>query len=252
MTIQYVSDLHLEFPQNTDYLKANPILPRADTLILAGDIIPFQYLARHKWFFRYLSDHFKSTYWLPGNHEYFHADASYRSGTLHERIRSNVFLINNTTIRQEGVQLIFSTLWARISPAHDYLLEANVSDFSCIRYRGKRFSARYFNQFHDESLAFIKKALAENPAEKTLVVTHHVPTLLHYPAQYRGSTLNEAFAVELYDFIEGSGVDSWIYGHHHTNVPAFTIGTTRLLTNQLGYVHQGEHRGFDPLRVLMV
>jgi predicted phosphohydrolase len=252
MMIQYVSDLHLEFPQNAEYLRTNPIQPKAEVLILAGDIIPFQFMNQHKWFFRYVSENFKKTYWLPGNHEYFHADAAYRTGTVHERIRNNVFLVNNTSARLAGVHLIFSTLWSRIGPATDYLLEANVSDFSHIRYQGKRFSARAFNQLHDECLAFVRQEVAENPADKTVVATHHVPTLLHYPEQYRGSALNEAFAVELYDFIESAPIDYWLFGHHHYNGPAFAIGGTQLVTNQLGYVHQGEHRGFDPAKVIEV
>jgi hypothetical protein len=41
MTFQYCSDLHLEFPANKKYLKANPIKPESEILLLAGDIIPF-------------------------------------------------------------------------------------------------------------------------------------------------------------------------------------------------------------------
>jgi len=36
--------------------------------------------------------------------------------------------------------------------------------------------------------------------------------------------LNEAFAVELFELIEDSGPDYWIYGHHHNNIPDFSIG----------------------------
>jgi hypothetical protein len=57
--------------------------------------------------------------------------------------------------------------------------------------------------------------------------------------------LNEAFATELFDIIELSEIDYWVYGHHHTNTPEFTIGKTKLLTNQLGYVQLNEHDLFE-------
>jgi predicted phosphohydrolase len=79
-----------------------------------------------------------------------------------------------------------------------------------------------------------------------------VPTFLHYPPEYKGDALSEDFAVELYDLIETSNATAWIYGHHHRNIPPYTIGNTRMLTNQLGYVRLREDKGFDPGAQLML
>lgn len=252
MTIQYASDLHLEFSQNRDFVKANPIEPKGDILLLAGDIVPFAVMHKHADFFSYVSDHFQQTYWVPGNHEYYNSDLADRCGVLEEKIRHNVLLVNNTTAVHGEVHFIFSTLWSRISPAYAWQIEQGMSDFHVIRYKDRLFSAELFNQQHEESIDFVQQALQQKAATTTMVVSHHIPTFMHYPPQYKGSVLSEAFAVELFDLIATSGPDYWIYGHHHGYVPGFEIGTTKLLTNQLGYVKHGEHELFDRGRVIVL
>jgi predicted phosphohydrolase len=246
MVLQYASDLHLEFPDNKQFLKANPLQPKGDVLLLAGDIVPFAIMDKHKDFFNYVSDNFNTTYWIPGNHEYYSFDAATKSGTLNEKIGSNVFLINNLTVQIENVNLIFSTLWSKINPAHAWHIERSISDFQVIKYNGYRFSAERFNQLHDESMLFLNRELQRKSSEKKVVITHHVPTLMNYPEKYKDDILNEAFAVELFDMIEASSIDFWIYGHHHNNTPDFNIGKTKMLTNQLGYVKYNEHIAFNP------
>lgn len=241
LKIQYASDLHLEFPHNKEFLKLHPLQPVGDILVLAGDIVPFAVMDRYQDFFSYLSDNFKATYWLPGNHEYYHFDVAEKCGMLNEKIRDNVFLVNNTVVVYQTARLIFSTLWSKISPAHQWQIERSLNDFHLIKYQGYRFSAEKYNQLHNDSLEFIKQSLKENEEESIAVFTHHVPTCLNYPEQYKGDVLNEAFAVELFDMIEPSGINYWVYGHHHANTPDFCIGKTRLLTNQLGYVQRNEH-----------
>lgn len=64
--------------------------------------------------------------------------------------------------------------------------------------------------------------------------------------------MNEAFAVELFDLIEANGPDYWICGtiiaiHRHLK-----ISNTTMLTNQLGYVKDGEQKGFQKMQLLML
>ena len=246
MTFQYLSDLHLEFQSNNDFMKRNPVKPVAEILLMAGDIVLFKSLGKHNDFFNYLSDHFKAVYWIPGNHEYYHYhDAATKCGVLNEKIKDNVFLVNNVAIPTGNVMLIFSTLWSVIRPAYQWQIERGVSDFRVIKFDGYRFSCDRFNELHKKSREFLEATLQQTESrEKSVVVTHHVPTFLNYPEKYKGDMLNDAFAVELFDLIETNGPAFWIYGDHHCNIPEFKIGNTSMLTNQLGYVHQGEHLRF--------
>ncbi|MFN8438107.1 MAG: metallophosphoesterase [Cytophagales bacterium] len=248
--IQFASDLHIEFPTNKEYLKLHPLQPLGEVLVLAGDIVPFAVMDKYKYFFSFLADNFETTYWLTGNHEYYHFDIAEKSGVLYEAIRSNVFLVNNTSVVHENVKLIFSTLWSKINPANQWQIERNMNDFHLIKHKGYRLSSEQYNQLHEESLAFIQNELKMVIEEKIAVFTHHCPTFLNYPEQYKGDVLNEAFAVELHDLIESSNIACWVYGHHHTNTPEFTIGNTKLITNQLGYVQRNEHQLFEPNKVI--
>lgn len=252
MKIQYCSDLHLEFPVNKVYLKANPIKPEGDILLLAGDIVPFIEIEKERGFFDFLSDSFEHTYWIPGNHEYYRSDLSERSGTFQEHIRSNVSLLNNSTVQLNDVRLIFSTLWSKLDPAKEWVIKKTMADFHLIRKNGNKITVDDYNDLHDEALIFIKGQLRSEEGGNTIVVSHHIPTFYNYPEKYRQSELNSAFATELFDLIEASNVDHWIFGHSHEMVPDFRIGKTTLTTNQLGYVEYGEHSSFSNNRIILL
>ena len=244
ITLQYCSDLHLEFELNKKWLNKYPIEVAGDVLLLAGDIVPFARIEQHNDFFDFLSRSFKTTYWVPGNHEYYGSDIIFRSGPMHEAIRDNVFLVNNTTVQIEDVTLICATLWSQINPANEWAVTRAMSDFHVIRNGGGRFDVAEYNRLHSMGRNFIEEALKDNKQAQKIVMTHHVPTFKHYPEKYRGDVLNQAFATELYDLINDTDIACWIYGHHHTNTPDFKIGSTEMLTNQLGYVKHGEHIDF--------
>jgi len=244
MKVQYCSDLHLEFVENYKLLKSSPLLPSGDILLLAGDIVPLLAVDKYPDFFDYVSDHFAYTYWVPGNHEYYFSDIGKYKKMLCEKIRDNVFLVNNTAVTHENVKFIFSTLWTQIATRTEWIIKRTLSDFHVIKCGENKFIPEQYNQLHRECLSYLQQEVAADHNKKTVVVTHHVPTHTCYPVRFAGDPMNSAFAVELTDFIESALIDYWIFGHHHCNVPAFTVGKTQLLTNQMGYVKKEENKNF--------
>ncbi len=262
MNFQYASDLHLEFAQNKKALSKRPLQPTAETLLLAGDIMPLSEIEKHPDFLNYISDHFKMTYWLPGNHEYFGADLAAWPNPFEESIRPNIVLLNHKTISLEDstgpIQLIFSTLWSHIPSNLTETVAKRMRDFGQIRFNGDALSPETYNQLHQEGLSFLASSLSptknlsnriENntafiPSRK-MVISHHLPSFLNYPKKHQKDPISAGFASNLDDFIVKTAPNAWIFGHHHTNIPPFLIGKTQLYTNQLGYIKFKENQGFD-------
>lgn len=252
MKIQYCSDLHLEMPDNEKYIKRHLLDAVGEVLVLAGDILPFGLHKKQHEFIDRIAGNFEMVYWVPGNHEYYGYDAATVTNPLLEKLRSNVWLVNNKVVAHNGVNFICTTMWSKIDVVHALEIQRSVTDFTNIQWEGERFTTRQFNQLHNYSMAFLEKAIKEKSAGTNIVVTHHVPTLYNYPAKYRNSPVNGAFVIELHDLIHDSGVNYWIYGHHHSNTPEFKIGNTTMLTNQLGYVRRHEHGSFSRGKVVEV
>ena len=248
MKIQYASDLHLEFRDNSKYLRDNRILPCGDILLLAGDI---DYLnddlcySQHP-FWDYVSDNFRETLIVPGNHEFY---KSGDVGTLQNGcitvVRPNVKCYNNAVVSIDDIDFILCPLWATIPIENAFFTQQNVSDFHYIAYKGKLLTADCFNQLHREAKAFLKTVLRKENNRKRIIVSHHVPTALCMAEEFKNSRINGAFVAELHDFIFDNRIDYWIYGHSHRNMPEIDINGTKMLCNQLGYVHHGEHRAFN-------
>jgi Icc-related predicted phosphoesterase len=243
MRIQYCSDLHLEFDKNSKYLVKNPLKVGGDIMILAGDIVPLHDEFLNDPFFDFVSKNFRQVFWVPGNHEYYYRSISDYGISYNFKLRENINVLNNTNLEFEGIHYIFSTLWTRISEVNEKYIEQNVSDFECIANGDKKFRVADFNRLHEESLDFIKKSV-EHIRERSVIVTHHLPSFLCNKAVHNRSIINEAFCVDLTEFIETCNANFWIYGHSHFNQKPLHIGKTILLTNQLGYVQQKEQEGF--------
>ena len=260
MKLQFVSDLHLEFPENRAYLAERPLEVTGDILLVAGDTAYLDLpdskedtYSRYE-FWNWASEHYQRVIVCFGNHDFYgHYDLATIPDGYCKQIRSNVHAYYNGVVNMGEVDIIVSTLWAYIKPENSYLTERGVSDFYRIKYNGHRLSSDTFNLEHERCLQFVKKAVSKSIAKFKITLTHHVPTGLCTALEFRDSLINGAFTVELGNYIAESGIDYWIYGHSHRNIDA-QIGDTRVMSNQLGYVSHGEHRtnGFDPGRCIIL
>ena len=242
MKIQYASDIHLELSDNSRFIKSMPFEVAGDVLVFAGDTgyLRDRTLANLK-FWKWASANYREVLLVPGNHEFYgNGDVLAYGDSWSREILPNVHYYQNKVVRINDTDFILSTLWSYIPPQDEYIVSRGMNDFRQILYDGRRFTTDDFNAEHQKCLAFIKQSVSESDAKHIVVVTHHLPTLEVVAPQHKGSLLNSAFATELGDFIADSQIDVWIFGHSHANIDA-TIGSTRIVSNQMGYVYYGEH-----------
>ena len=89
MRIQYMSDLHLEFQENSRYLKHNELPVTGDVLVLAGDIFYLKdKIAPLTKFWKWASENYRQVLIVPGN-----CNGGGCSGRMSATIRIRLFAL---------------------------------------------------------------------------------------------------------------------------------------------------------------
>lgn len=264
MRIHLLSDVHLEFEG------FDPPLVDADLLVLAGDI--GNGLQGIEWAKSIAVRYRYGVVFIAGNHDFY--KQRYPSHILALRdaaFGSNVAVLENNelTFLNESVRILGATLWTDfcLYGLHDevharFLAVRNMNDYAYIKKDDdSKLTPLDTSNAHTESVAWLKQQLAEPFSGKTVVVTHHAPSMRCIDARFtdRRDALSPAFASNLDYLMEprivGSGVksspDLWLYGHTHLNTD-FSINGTRVVSNQRGYPSESGMETFDPSLVIVV
>lgn len=139
--IQYVSDLHLEFPQNRQWIEKHPLEVTGNILLIAGDTAYLDlpdskndtYSAYKFW--DWASKHYNQVIVCLGNHDFYgYYDLHAMPNGFCKQIRHNIHAYYNSVVHLDGIDIIVSTLWSKIEPYDAFLTERNVSDFYRIMY----------------------------------------------------------------------------------------------------------------------
>ena len=275
MNIQLLSDLHLE---SNPHFTPHPV-PGADLLVLAGDIGSYQSgsqlltlgvadfgLAR----FSPLPVAQGGAAWptpvffVPGNHEYDGLDFD----ETHARLRSacerlGLLWLERQTVVLQGVRFIGCTLWTdfdALTTERAFTGAVTLAEQLKMRDKAMRAANFYLKKNHSlrggtplladalreeglTSQAWLRQALAEPFAGKTVVVTHFAPSLRSADPRYGLSPGTAGFCNALDDFLPLAQL--WLHGHLHCPNDYMHNGC-RVVANPLGYARKGEQAAFKP------
>jgi predicted phosphodiesterase len=233
MKIQILSDIHLDFSKNFNFMRnfLENQKCKADVLILAGDTMPFVDRKKIHKIYNLMKD-YDIVLEIPGNHEYYHSPIV-PENFKYKEIDGNIIRLNNEVYTHCSVRFICSTLWSHTTVTSSEFL----NDFIVI----KNMTVMEYNRLHDECRRFIKESKKEDWDGKTVVITHHLPSWKCIHDNFLDNPINDCYASHCEDLLEG--VDLWVHGHSHNPYDQIINGT-RVVRNPLGYQELSEGRFF--------
>lgn len=238
MRLHILSDLHNEF---------HPYVPAAndaDLVILAGDI---DVRARGVAWAAGAFD--CPVLYVPGNHEYYKGHLTGTLEKMREAQTDRVRVLDRDEFRFGDVRFLGATMWTDYSSMGDVTLatlsaQMTLNDFRRIRVGSYR-RLRPTDVIEEalKTRQWLLDKLAEPWKGKTVVITHHAPSLRSMKGHpYSGDRLDAAYA-NAWDDLMGERIDLWVHGHVHTRQD-YELSGTRVLSNPRGYPEQ--QTGFDP------
>ena len=248
MRISCASDLHLEFGD------VELISEPADVLVLAGDICTVAtWKSSYLNFFLKCADQFENVIYISGNHEYYLSEFSNVQKFLKEKLDNllNVHFLENETLTIQGITFVCSTLWTDCNnndPEIKDLLKRKMSDFGVIKFNPVRtFHPMDSVILHNTARDFIERHI---PEQKTVIVTHHLPSFKSNHPRFKNDPINFGFASNLENImINNPQIKLWIHGHTHDPFD-YKIGETRVVCNPRGYY--GEETLFKTFKTKII
>lgn len=257
MKLAVLSDLHLEI---SPWEVPARTLREADVIVLAGDIG----MTTHGLHWARQAFPLKRIVYVAGNHECYGAEVH---GLIKE-LRSTaaelyINYLEKTEVVFGGVRFLGTTLWTDFQ-----LFGAGAAMGTAMHEAGRymldfdgrvrcapmsTFTPSQSVELHRKSLAWLAEKLAQPFDGKTVVVTHHAPSMRSIAARYAEDPVSAAFGSNLDDLVAKAHL--WIHGHTHTAF-RYQIGPDpergHVVCNPRGYRREtyagvrGEKTGWHP------
>jgi len=244
MKIQLFSDLHREMDPTFSIPDTD-----SDIIILAGDIDVG--ILGIKWAISEAQRLNKTVLYVAGNHEYYRHEYITLQSQMREVAEScslihflecDEFILND-------VRFLGTTLWTdyastRLSEQTENmrLMGSIMQDHHVISMADKPFRPADALNLHQTSKAWLQNKLDTPYKGKTVVVTHHGPSIKCAHPHFGNGPTASGFISNL-DYLVKKA-NAWCYGHTHSSLDR-KLGSCRLLSNQKGYPGELVPGGFQ-------
>lgn len=253
MRCHYLSDLHLE----TQDFQGR--LPKGEVLIVAGDLCHASRLDPERTdkysvdqrdrvmrFIDIARENFAHVLLVPGNHDHYDGLFDATVDVL-KRFLPGVTVLDNEQVEIDGVCFFGTTLWTDFEGRSQVCMDhvrRKCGEFFFVKKRtkvveGREILAKF--QPEDALAAFeqswgsLKHHLAQTYGRRTIVVSHHPPSLQGLNPRHAGNGIDGAYASNLDAHIVGwTDVPVWVHGHTHIQ-KTYRIGDTVLHANCRGF-----------------
>jgi Icc-related predicted phosphoesterase len=234
MKTQIISDIHVEH-----YKGISKFIPskEAEVIIFAGDIVGNPNQAKE--FFTNLRKQTEATFlYVLGNHEFLGNIFSETDKKYKDAVKDipNMHFLNKKTYIQDNTTFIGCTMWTDYDKQRGLRSAIyGMIDFELILENERQLlNPNTILNENKKSIKFIKKSLISKTTEKAIVITHHMPSFSMIQPQYKNSSLNGSFAMDLDNFILDLQPNYWVCGHTHSFIDTW-IDKTHIICNQIGY-----------------
>lgn len=246
---QIMSDLHLEVGQQ--YADYN-ITPRANRLILAGDIGRLADYDRFRDFLLKTCQKFIEVYLVLGNHEFFgisRPEGLQLADKLQQEdgLKDKLIIMNRKRVDLGNITLLGCTLHSHIPSEAEEIVRCKINDFRrIVDWTVSSHTAEHFEDVRwlKDEITSVNETTDASSKRKIVVISHHAPTTMgSSKPSHSNNPWSSAFATELIWTEKRTCLDDvqwWVFGHtHHTT--EFVRGRVRLISNQRGYVFPNDN-----------
>lgn len=254
MNILLLSDLHME--RGFGY-KPPEDDSSYDAVVLAGDI--HSRTNASKWARNTFKN--KEIILILGNHEYYGERWDNLIGkTRIEADSYGVRFLENDKTEINGITFLGCTLWTdfeffgkKNKEVAMMKVQSSLNDYRAIYKDESRQAIKAVDTLsrHIESREWLNDSLEKCSKEKTVVITHHYPSIESTAKIYKKDIVTAGFGSKLDDLLEKSSV--WIHGHTHKSFNYKRKGC-RVLCNPKGYEYSNgpENHEFDPKMIISI